>query len=264
MNCNDGCIQVTTARIDQMATSVLEFITGRKQKSRAAESTAWQRYRELIEKFVDGTEVDTDLADQILDEAGQNESDLQRDVDVLTERRRLARQLADCENAEQALRTELATIEELVSQLRDFESKIHPKIQAARERYNAAERKAHQRSSAAAKLYETVMDPALLDREKALVKENAELNSAIRDLDNDIKSLNLPYYETQVANLRGKTNGFPWTKEKNSEELDRYQGELTRSTAERDRLNAKRAPLATRAAEIHRERTQIENQKLIP
>ena len=84
--------------------SVLDYLATRRKKNQAVESSAWSQYRDLLQQFVSGQEVDTQRADGIIAAAGKSEGELQADVELLAKRLEWHSQVEQAKDAEQQAR----------------------------------------------------------------------------------------------------------------------------------------------------------------
>lgn len=143
-------------------------------------------YRRIIEAIADEQEPALEDVEQALQEADKSPDDLQADVDLLIERRRLAAQLAERRDVERELQRHQNAM--------DAETEAFEKLRAESiDRRNTIEKHLQQCQSklqmidAAAKQLETsCRDEALLQEEKRLIARRVELAGRQREIKEDL------------------------------------------------------------------------------
>lgn len=143
-------------------------------------------YRRILEAIAAGEEPALEDVEQALQEADKTPDDLQADVGLLIERRRLAAQLAERREVERelqrqqkAMNAELEAFEKLRAESSDRRNAIEQHLQQCQSKL--------QMIDAAAKQLETsCQDEALLQEEKDLIARRGELGSRALAIKDDV------------------------------------------------------------------------------
>jgi len=178
--------------------SLLSFLKSREITRRDEQLSAWSRYRDLLQRFADGDEVDSSQADLILDAAGKSESDLQHDVSLLERRITWRQQLDDGETAEQDGREAEAAIERAQQAIDAAVRKHQPSIDAALAIKQASQHRAAVASYARESLAGELLNQGLAVRIKNLNSELRGLQADRRELEERAAGLNIDYWQRKI------------------------------------------------------------------
>ena len=181
--------------------SVLDYLATRRKKNQAVESSAWSQYRDLLQQFVDGQEVDTAAADEIIAAAGKTEAELQGAVEVLAKRIEWHSQVERAKDAEQQARKAERDLQTAQEAINAVVAKQQPAIDTARAALHAANSAVMAAGYAREHLTGTVLDPTLLASVDELNDERRGLLGQRREVERRIAQCHKPYYETMLAGL---------------------------------------------------------------
>ena len=189
--------------------NVLDFLSRRQARQRDEHVTAWQRYRRLLQSFVDGVEIDVHEADEIIAGANKSEAELQRDVELLARRHEWRGQIDAAAAAAEEQKQAEAEIAEVNRKIREYSDKLQPKADAARERLRAAEARRGAEHIARQGLRRSVMDPDVRDRMTVLQADRQELAETLKNAKEQAKQNNVGYWQGRLASAQrriAKTN----------------------------------------------------------
>ena len=175
--------------------TLLDFLRNRESTRRDQQLSTWQRYRDLLERFVAGDEVDSVEADLILDAANKSEADLQSDVELLERRITWRKQLDDGATAEADARQADAAIERAQQAIEKAITKYQPAIDAALAVKQSSEHRRTIARYAEQNLAGELLDQGLADRIKNLNSELRALQADRRELEEKTAGLNLAYWQ---------------------------------------------------------------------
>ena len=178
--------------------NLITFLRNRESTRRDEQQTAWQRYRDLLQRFADGMEVDSTEADLILEQAGKSEADLQHDVALLEKRIAWRQQLDDGATAEADASQAEAAIEKAQRAIDAAVRKYQPTIDAAIGIQRASEHRRTVARYARESLAGELLDQALSQRIKDLNSELRALQADRRAIEERAAALNAPYWARKI------------------------------------------------------------------
>lgn len=186
--------------------TVAELIGKIRTKRQAAERSAFGHYLEAVKALASGKEIDADEVGHMIEAAGRDESQLEKDVSLQQERNGRYAQLtanrqaaADRIAAERDLRDAQASLQKAINELT-------PAVDAAASRLRLLDQAVIQTSYAEAWLAEHVLDVELLQRESAVSERLKEVNTELRPLltDREHKQHSLENAEFNLAQIRSR------------------------------------------------------------
>jgi len=249
--------------------SVLAFLQKRKVQKSSVQQSVWSLYRQLLELFASGGEIDTDEADMILDRAGKNESDLQTDLETFQQRVGWSSAIAASTTAVSVMTAASAELQSLSQQIADLKTKLAPKIESAIERHRTAEHLANLGSIAVQQLRETVQDPTIIQRRAELQTEVQKIRERQRQIEESIKRCHVKYWKSLIDSCDKKLNSEtkkldPIAKsEIRKQRLDAV-GRLAHAEAEERPLLASLEALAAELRELKIESSALERSAQLP
>jgi len=140
-------------------TSLSSDLAARIQEKQAE---AAERYRQLIRDAADGGEVDPGEALQILENAGKDATDFDKDLAEIEHRKALQEQAGEADDLRAELRKVDADIVAARNKLADYHSQKEAEIAALAEQHREFSTKLHRAEDAATQLWKECGDPDLL------------------------------------------------------------------------------------------------------
>ena len=248
--------------------SLLDFLTYRQAKRIDESQTAWQRYRELLQRFASGEEIDSTEADLILEQAGKSEADLQSDVALLEQRIQWAEQLDGASEAEHDRALAELEIHRMVAEVEALQAKHAPKMQEHRNRIAQCDSILTQSQFAKSNLVGSVIDPQLSARIDSLNGELRLLHGDKREAEEALSGCNLSYWRTSLEGAREnreRLSTFDETGHRHWHgKIREYQNGLDNAEAIAKRHQAEIDALAKRIAAIQAELAECHDQMLQP
>ena len=182
--------------------SLLDFLNYRQAKRIDESQTAWQRYRELLQRFASGEEVDSVEADLILEEAGKTESDLQSDVALLEQRIQWAAQLESSSEAEADRAHAENEIYRMVAEVESLQAKFAGPMQNHRNRIAQCDSVMTAAAYARENLAGSILDPVLKSKTDSLNSELRLLQGDRREAEEGLRGCNLAYWRRTLEGAR--------------------------------------------------------------
>ena len=188
--------------------ALAELIGKLKSKKTQATKTAFGHYIELVKRLASGSECDADECVHVLDANSVDESRLERDVNLQTQRNQWHAQMLQNRQAVQDRVQAERELQAAQAKLQEALAKLQPAVDSAFDRLADANHAALVTHGAEAWLCEHILDAELLEREQAVSRQlgvvSQELNPLLQDRHNKQHSLgnaefNLSRLQTREA-----------------------------------------------------------------
>jgi len=248
--------------------TLLNFLRNRETTRRDEQQTAWQRYRELLERFADGMEVDSTEADLILEQAGKSESDLQRDVSLLEKRIAWRKQLDDGATAEADAIQADAAIERAQQAIEKAITKYQPAIDQALAVKQSSEHRRTIARYARESLSGELLDTALAQRIETLNRELRALQADRRELEEKTAGLNIDYWQRKIEShesAKAKLSTLDATsKAHHAKRIAEARARLDEASEKSRRFERELASIQQQMTAIERELAECRERMLLP
>lgn len=235
-----------------------------RNKKQAAHRSEFSHYLAVVRDLASGAEIDADECSHILDANGKDESNLEHDVGVQSQRNAWAdtmranqRAVVDRLQAERELQAAQTKLQEAYD-------KLMPAVDAAQGRVTDANLRFLTTQGADSKLAENILDQELLQREAALIPELQKINAELKPLVADRGRLqtaleNAEFQHTQKTRSTGRAWFF--VQPKDADELAEIVANLRSQLSQLDALIH---PRQQRQRELQAELDAIHQEKLKP
>ncbi len=233
-----------------------------------------QQYLDCVRSLADGGEVDEDILFRVMDALDVSESQLSKDVATQQERFAAAEQVAHRTAAQSEVDRLTSEQNKLKAEHDKFMSAWQPKARVVQNALRAAELQVGALFDIERKLFETVLDPEILEKQADLERRRKELAIELREVQEDARQA-----ENLISSARSGVEAAmqkvqATTREgykHNSGEVARLESELSNERQAYDRTRARYQPLFQRFDELKRLRAMIDDEqqelnklKLIP
>ena len=239
----------------------IQKIRGRRQEQA---KSVWQQYSLMVDTLARGEQVDVDELGIVMDQLDKSDSDLSADVDRKQQRIATAEQVAHRTAAQSEVDRLTSEQNKLKSEHDMFMSAWQPKARAVHNALRAAELQVGSLFDIERKLFETVLDPEILEKQADLDRRRRELASELREVQEQVRqgenliSSARSGVEASMQKIRA-TQGEHY--KRNSGEDARLEAELTRERQAYDRTHARYQPLFQRFDELKRLRALIDDEQ---
>lgn len=173
--------------------ALAELIGKLRTKKQTATKTTFSHYLEAVKALAAGKEIDADEVGHILEAAGADETRLEKDVNLQSQRLAWHSQLMQNKQAVQDRHQAERDLQAASAALQAAYDKLQPAIDQAHDRLNAANYRHSTTHNAEAWLAGNLLDVELLQRESVLndrLREiNQELNPLLQDREHKRSSL---------------------------------------------------------------------------
>lgn len=233
------------------------------QRKKQATLSAADSYLSLVRSVANGDERDADEAAEIIDHAGKDASQFERDVSTMVERFALAERLRKRVEVERELPELQKKLEEAQRAYADAVQRLQPAITVAFTALQDAENQMLSSSNLEAKLSETCLDESLLSRERELLAQRMEVmqkrNPLVQDLDYAKQYLRTCSSTVESLVRAKKNESHP-----DHQDLRHWRRELNSQQPIVDQLSRAVSELDAELTPITNELFQISKEKLTP
>lgn len=263
------CYRATAFFIQPGATvSLLSFLKSREITRRDEQLSVWSRYRDLLQRFADGNEVDSVEADLILEAANKSESDLQHDVELLERRLAWRKQLDDGAKAEADAIQADAAIEKAQQAIEKAIAKYQPSIDAALAIKQSSQHRAAVASYAEQNLAGELLDTGLADRIKDLNRELRGLQADRRELEERAAGLNQDYWRRKIDSHQNAMKSLSTldntSRAHHTKRIAEARARLDEATEKSRRFERELASIEQQTTAIERELAECRERMLLP
>ena len=246
--------------------ALAELIGKLRSRKQTAARSAFGHYIEAVRTLANGAEIDADEIGHIIESAGKDESNLERDTELqakrfekVAERERNLQAVQDRQRAENDLRAAQAALQAAYDRLM-------PAVDMAQSRVSDANLVFSCTTGAESWLCDpaNILDRELLEREAAIVVKLREVNSELKPLMSDRGRLqtaleNAEFQHTQKTRSTGRVAWF--VQAKNADELAEI---VTNLQSQLRQLAALIHPRQQKQARLQAELNAIHQEKLLP
>lgn len=182
----------TMLAISERIGKIFDRVSFRKQEE--AESV-FGPYRELLDALLAGDEIDFDAVEITLERLGKTRSDLERDCEILSQRREWHQQLCDRPQKQAEIERHSAEMLRIEAEYKAMATKYLAEIQAHRQAAAAAELAISQGMHAERNLLqrEHIIDPLVLGKLKAIEARRSEVGSRFQDAREELREATRDY-----------------------------------------------------------------------
>jgi hypothetical protein len=188
--------------------ALAELVQKMKSKRQATARSAFGHYLNAVKALASGKEIDADEVGHVLEVAGRDESALERDVNLQSQRNAWHSQLMQNKQAVQDRHHAERDLAAAQRALQEVYDKLMPAADAAQRRIDAADYSFMTTTQAEAWLCDpaNILDAELLERETALNAKLRECQIELRPLliDREHKRTALIGAEQRLSQLRGR------------------------------------------------------------
>lgn len=178
--------------ISERIGKIFDRVSFRKQEET---ESVFGPYRTLLENLLDGTEVDFDECEIVLEQNGKSRSDLERDCDILSQRREWHRQLCDRPQKQAEIERHSAEMLRIEAEYKAMATKYLAEIQAHRQAAAAAELAIAQGMHAERNLLQGdhILNPLVRCKLKAIEARRSEVGSRFQDAREELREATRDY-----------------------------------------------------------------------
>jgi len=228
---------------------VLEKLTRRRQESRRQQAAS---YIELVRAIANEQAPPISEVDAMLAASGKSEMDLQRDVETMRERLRLA------EGASRvvAIRVKVAEIErrhnENADKLRQKIAELESKVAETADELRSLNAEAAPFEDAERRLAATCIDPLVLEREAATMAELRRLNAKRQEAVEARRAANVAYHRAQYESVASDRNPSQQAVVEKRQAFETAQAEHDRHDERVREIDEAIKPINAELTRIHR------------
>lgn len=253
--------------------AVAELFSRIRRKKVEAEISSFGHYRSLLIALANGSELDSDEAEIVLQDLGKSESDVEQDVETMRKRLANAEKLSKKQNSAKVIESCQAEMAKANAEFQAVQEKHNARVAEISQKRKAAEATVIAADQARAMLLKTCINPEIKDRESELLAQRSSLAPRRKTLTDELNVFNagslennLSIAKQDLADFKEKLAG-EFSEERKGAcaiQIKRLSNVVATLEERRTRFNGELEELNQQASEINNELEELKQKKLTP